>query len=142
MRTPELYAGLRGTNLRVLAWDYASMNIERSAQEAHETGISLMRPMPFAFPGDPRLVNCDDQYLFGPDLLIAPMLGSGMYRTVLLPPGEWTDFWTATTYRGPRSIRVAMSLDRIGIFLRAGLRAFHWNWPCRWFPARACPRDM
>jgi alpha-glucosidase (family GH31 glycosyl hydrolase) len=76
--------------------------------------------MPLAFPNDPRFADCDDQYLFGPDLLIAPMLGPGESRTVLLPDGEWTDFWTANSYAGPTSIQVAMPLDRIGVFIRAG----------------------
>jgi alpha-glucosidase (family GH31 glycosyl hydrolase) len=46
------------------------------------------------------------------------MLGPGESRVVLLPAGAWTDFWTAKTYTGPKRIRIAMPLDRIGVFLR------------------------
>jgi alpha-glucosidase (family GH31 glycosyl hydrolase) len=94
--------------------------IESSAQEAHETGIPLMRPMPLAFPDSPELANCDDQYLFGPDILVAPVLGPGESRTVLLPPGRWTDFWTAESFLGARPHRIATPIDRIGVFLRPG----------------------
>lgn len=94
--------------------------IVRCAQEAHEKGSPLMRPMPLAFPEAPALASCDDQYLFGPDLLIAPVLSPGESRSVLLPPGTWTDFWTAVSYTGGRAIRAATPIDRIGVFLRAG----------------------
>lgn len=94
--------------------------IVRSAEEANATGIPLMRPMPFAFPDVPMLANCDDQYMFGPDILIAPVLGPGTSRTVLLPPGRWTDFWTAETYDGGRAHEAATPIDRIGIFLQPG----------------------
>jgi alpha-glucosidase (family GH31 glycosyl hydrolase) len=89
------------------------------AQEVRESGLPLMRPMPIAFPGVPDLANCDDQYLFGPDLVIAPMLVPGNSRTVLLPPGRWIDFWTARSYSGSQSIQIPAPIDRIGVLLRA-----------------------
>ena len=94
--------------------------IMKCADEAHRTGVSMLRPMPFAFPASGKLASCDDQYLFGPDLLIAPMLGPGDSRPVVLPPGMWTDFWTGRSLRGDQLIDAEMPLDRIGIFLRAG----------------------
>lgn len=98
--------------------------IMRSVEETHATGISLMRPMPMAFPDCPQLANCDDQYMFGPDMMIAPVLGPGESRTVTFPPGLWTDFWTAVSYDGGRDggrvHRVATPIDRIGVFLRPG----------------------
>ncbi|MGB6133642.1 MAG: TIM-barrel domain-containing protein [Acidobacteriaceae bacterium] len=94
--------------------------IEICAKQAHVEGSSLMRPMPLAFPGIPALANCDDQYLFGPDLLIAPVLERGNSRSVYLPPGAWTDFWTGNSWRGSTVIEAATPIDRIGVFLRAG----------------------
>jgi len=94
--------------------------ITRSVEEAHATGIPLMRPMPMAFPDFPELANCDDQYMFGPDILVAPVLGPGESRTVLFPPGLWTDLWTADVYEGGRTHRVPTPIDRIGVFLRPG----------------------
>lgn len=94
--------------------------IEASARQAHESGIPMMRPMPFAFPGVLALADCDDQYLFGPDLLIAPVLQRGSSRRVCLPPGTWTDFWTARSWSGSTAMEASTPLDRIGVFLRAG----------------------
>lgn len=94
--------------------------IVRSAQEAHELGTPMMRPMPLAFPDCPELANCDDQYMFGPDIHIAPVHGPGNSRSVILPPGRWTDFWTADSYDGAQSHRIPTPIDRIGIFLRPG----------------------
>lgn len=94
--------------------------IAESVQEAHETGVSLIRPMPMAFPESAELSNCDDQYMFGPDILVAPVVRPGESRMVKLPPGSWTDFWTAVTYEGPQRLRVETPIDRIGLFLRSG----------------------
>jgi alpha-glucosidase (family GH31 glycosyl hydrolase) len=94
--------------------------IVRSAQEANVTGVPLMRPMPMEFPDSLKLANCDDQYMFGPDILVAPVLGPGESREVLFPPGNWTDFWTAKSYDGGRAYRIPTPLDRIGVFLRPG----------------------
>lgn len=94
--------------------------IELCAQQAHAEGSALMRPMPLAFPGIPALANCDNQYLFGPDLLIAPVLERGNSRSVSLPSGTWTDFWTGRSWSGPKVIEADTPLDRIGVFLRAG----------------------
>ncbi len=94
--------------------------IVRSAEEAHATGIPLMLPMPVAFPDSPELANCDDQYMFGSDILVAPVLAPGEARDVRFPPGIWTDFWTAKSYNGGRTHKVPTPIDRIGVFLRPG----------------------
>ncbi len=94
--------------------------IEACARQAHQEGSCLMRPMPLAYPGVAALANRDDQYLFGPDFLIAPVLEGKTSRLVYLPPGTWTDFWTAQSWSGPRAIEAKTPIDRIGVFLRAG----------------------
>lgn len=94
--------------------------IEEAAKEAHEKGVPILRPMPMAYPDLPNLAQCDDEYLFGPDLLIAPMLGPGASRSVVLPPGIWTDFWTGDSFPGGRTIEISAPIDRIGVLLRPG----------------------
>lgn len=94
--------------------------IMRSVQEANVTGIPLMRPMPMEFPDSPELADCDDQYMFGHDILVAPVLTPGEFREVRLPAGIWTDFWTAKPYDGGKTHRVPTPLERIGVFLRPG----------------------
>jgi alpha-D-xyloside xylohydrolase len=91
-------------------------------REAHESGLTPMRPYHLEFPDDPRAWDVDSAYLFGRDLLVAPVLEAGA-RTwgVYLPAGaEWTDAWTGTLYEGGRTVTVDAPLDRIPLFLRDG----------------------
>lgn len=107
---------------RKYAWLRESLlpYIIATAQKAHHTGVPIMRPMMFEYPDSELLRSCDDQYMFGDDLLIAPMVGPGEHRDVGLPPGIWTDFWTGREFRGNRTIMLATPLDRIGVLLRDG----------------------
>ncbi len=91
-------------------------------REAHETGLTPMRPYFLEFPDDPKSWDVDTAYLFGRDLLVAPVLEAGA-RTwdVYLPEGAaWTDAWTGEQYDGGRTVTVDAPLDRIPLFLRDG----------------------
>jgi alpha-glucosidase (family GH31 glycosyl hydrolase) len=76
----------------------------------------------FAWPDDPRVRDLWDEYLYGDDLLVAPVWRDGARaREVLLPPGRWEDFWDATRrYQGPATLTVAAPLGRIPVFVREG----------------------
>jgi alpha-glucosidase (family GH31 glycosyl hydrolase) len=62
----------------------------------------------------------DDQWLFGRDLLVAPIMDAGLRRTVYLPPGTWYDWWTGAATAGGRWIEAEAALDRIPLWLREG----------------------
>jgi hypothetical protein len=80
-----------------------------------------MRPLALEFPDDPQVVNMSDQYLFGPDLLVAPVLEQGAtQRTVYLPAGGWIDFRTDQIIEGPRYVTVPAPLDSLPLFIRRG----------------------
>jgi alpha-D-xyloside xylohydrolase len=88
---------------------------------AHEHGDPLMRPMFYDHPDDPRSWQIDDQYMFGPDLLVAPILGAGIEaRDVWLPAGEWVDAWSGVTVNGGTTIHCNAPLARLPVFVRAG----------------------
>jgi alpha-D-xyloside xylohydrolase len=93
-------------------------------QLAHEKGIPPMRPLFFDFPNDVRAASIDDQFLFGPDLLVAPVLTEGArQREVYLPGGTtWTDAWRGKTVEGGQCIVVEAPLERIPLYLRADAR--------------------
>src|SRR5262245_60504910 len=76
------------------------------------TGMPLVRPMPFADPKDRKLADLWDQYLFGPDLLVAPVWKVGQRRrSVYLPRGRWTSYWDRSQkFRGRRTIEVDVPL--------------------------------
>jgi alpha-D-xyloside xylohydrolase len=91
-------------------------------REAHEEGLPVMRPLFLEFPDDRAAWSVDDAYLFGPDLLVAPVLEAGATdRTVHLPAGaRWTDAWTGEAYEGGAAVTVEAPLERIPLFLRDG----------------------
>jgi alpha-D-xyloside xylohydrolase len=91
-------------------------------QAAHERGIPPMRPLLFDFPEDETAWLVDDAFMFGPDLLVAPVLEAGARsRSVYLPAGAtWHDAWTDKAFGGGQSIEVTAPLDRIPLFLRDG----------------------
>ncbi|MEI7556851.1 TIM-barrel domain-containing protein [Candidatus Chlorohelix sp.] len=88
---------------------------------AHEQGIPPMRPMFFDFPDDSQCYGIDDQFLFGPDILIAPVLEANIRkRQVYLPTGvDWREVATDKVYSGGQSIEVDAPLERIPLFVRA-----------------------
>ena len=91
-----------------------------AAQESHRTGMPIMRALVLEYPSDSVARNSTDEYEFGPDLLVAPMVTPGTRRRVHLPQGEWIDYWTRASVSGPRDTTVDVPLDRIPLFVRAG----------------------
>ena len=91
---------------------------------AHETGAPPMRPLFFDFPEDGGCYAVDDAFLFGPDLLVAPVLDEGARsRAVYLPLGAtWTDAWTGATFAGGQWITADAPLERIPLYLRDGAK--------------------
>src|SRR5262249_40068522 len=92
-----------------------------AAREA-ATGMPIVRPMPFADRKDRKLLDRWDQYLFGPDLLVAPVWKIGeRQRAVYLPRGRWRSYWDRSqTFRGRRTVTVDVPLDTIPVFVRDG----------------------
>jgi alpha-D-xyloside xylohydrolase len=89
---------------------------------AARKGTPPMRPLFFDFPDDAGAAGVDDQFLFGPDLLVAPVLFRGARkRNVYLPAGaNWTDAWTGRQWKGGQTIEAAAPLERIPLYLRNG----------------------
>jgi len=97
-------------------------DLERALSEAVATGLPLCRPMPLAFPQEPESWAFELQYLFGPDLLVAPIVRPGGRVTVWLPEGGWVDWFTGIRYEGPSRLELALPLHRFPLFARAGAR--------------------
>ncbi|GCF08917.1 glycoside hydrolase family 31 protein [Dictyobacter arantiisoli] len=95
--------------------------INEQMRIAHEKGLPPMRPLFFDFPEDAACAAIEDQFLFGSDLLVAPVLFEGARsREVYLPAGTtWTDAWSGESYAGGQRITAAAPLERIPVYLRA-----------------------
>ena len=91
------------------------------AEKTSKTGEPIMRPMFFDFPGDERCYSLDDQYMFGADILFAPMLNPGQTeREVYLPKGKWVRTTDKTVYDGGRTVTVKADPTEFIAFARAG----------------------
>lgn len=88
------------------------------------TGMPLMRALVLDFPNDPEVADIGDTYLFGPDLLVAPVTEyRARSREVYLPRGStWTDAWTGVAHAGGEWVAAEAPLDRIPLYLRDGAR--------------------
>jgi alpha-glucosidase len=115
---PEVEAIARGAiELRHLLLPYTYTAFWRHTQ----TGLPVMRPLLLGWPDDERAVACEDAFLWGDDLLVAPILRAGARRRrVYLPPGDWYDFWSGTRLAGGRVVGAEAPLERIPLFVRAG----------------------
>ncbi len=115
---PELIAIYRKyTQLRHTLQPY----VVAAAAEAAR-GMPIVRPMTFVDRKDRRLADRWDQYLFGPDLMVAPVWRIGQTsRAVYFPKGVWRSYWDpAVVFRGPTTATVPAPLDVIPVFVRDG----------------------
>jgi alpha-glucosidase len=100
---------------RLLPYIYTAM------AEASVSGIPAMRPMVFEFPEESRFAETADEFMFGSDLLVAPVVTEGdLRRSVDLPQGTWYDFRSGTPLEGGNSVTVDAPLGLIPVFARAG----------------------
>ena len=91
-------------------------------RQAHELGDPVMRPMFYGYPDDERCWAVEDQYLFGPDLLVAPVVEPGAReREVHLPRGgTWTELHSGRRFDGGQTIEAQAPLAVIPVFARDG----------------------
>jgi len=91
------------------------------AWEARQTGLPIMRALWLHYPDDEKARNMGSEYLWGRDMLIAPVFEKGaVARTVYLPKGDWYDWWTNALQTGGQSIRREVDLSVMPIYVRAG----------------------
>ncbi len=90
-------------------------------RETHDTGLPLMRAMWLHYPNDPEAVKRGDQYLWGRDLLVAPVVERGAHeRELYLPKGTWYDWWTGDKTAGGGTVEREVDLKTMPLYVRAG----------------------
>jgi alpha-glucosidase (family GH31 glycosyl hydrolase) len=93
----------------------------REAAYSAASGEPMLRALCLDYPADPASWRTSDQYLLGRDLLVAPVVYEGdTQRAVKLPSGDWYDFWSGEQLVGDQVLCVAVPLDRIPVYVRAG----------------------
>lgn len=91
------------------------------AREARDNGLPLQRALWLHYPGDVRARSVATEYLWGRDLLVAPVFTKGAAtRETYLPAGEWYDWWTNERVSGGRTVSRPIDLATMPIYVRAG----------------------
>ena len=95
--------------------------IMEQGRKACHSGYPMLRALVMHHPDDVTCRHIDDQYYFGDDILVAPVMNDEGVRDVYLPQGKWVDFWTGEHYDGQQWLSTVRSpLDRIPVYLRNG----------------------
>jgi alpha-D-xyloside xylohydrolase len=111
--------------------------------QATQTGMPVMRALTFVYPSDASLSDTWDEYLYGENLLVAPVTTAGaVSRTVYLPEGRWMDYNNKhTVYEGKKSITTDAPLGTMPLFAREGaivvrgdIVKLNNNWVENWNP--------
>ena len=107
--------------LREIMRDY----VRELMKQAHEDGSPVMRAMFYEFPEDKKCWELKDQYMFGPDLLVAPVMAPGATsRKVYLPEGcTWTCMRDGAVLEGGQTVEADAPLSCIPVYLRNGAHA-------------------
>jgi alpha-glucosidase (family GH31 glycosyl hydrolase) len=92
-----------------------------AVRECTRSGVPIMRSLWLHYPNDPIAVARGDEYLWGRDILVAPVVERGATeRKVYLPAGSWYDFWTNERHDGAREITRKVDLATIPLYVRSG----------------------
>jgi alpha-glucosidase/alpha-D-xyloside xylohydrolase len=95
--------------------------IYSAVRECTTTGMPVMRSLWLHYPDDPAAVARGDEYLWGRDILVAPVVEQGATsRAVYLPRGGWWDFWSGERVTGGREITRTVDLETTPLYVRAG----------------------
>jgi alpha-D-xyloside xylohydrolase len=90
------------------------------AVAAHSHGLPVMRAMVLEFPSDPSCAALDQQYMLGPNLLVAPIFHDDGTVDVYVPDGAWTNYLTGTTINGPRWVHQQHPASSLPMLVRPG----------------------
>lgn len=119
--SPEVFSALRDTVAR--RYQLAPY-IYTASRQAYDTGVSILRPLYYAWPDQPRAYDARSEYMFGDDMLVAPVtqpMKDGVSTVSLwLPPGRWYDDNRGELLDGGREITRDYRLDEVPVFTRAG----------------------
>ncbi|HUF68885.1 MAG TPA: TIM-barrel domain-containing protein [Longimicrobiales bacterium] len=92
-----------------------------AVRETHDRGLPIMRSLWLHYPDDELAAARGDEYLWGRDILVAPVVEPGVQRRRLyLPRGLWYDFWTEEPVHGGREIAREVDLETTPLYVRAG----------------------
>jgi hypothetical protein len=90
------------------------------AHEANTTGVPIVRPLYLDYPTSDAAYTASGEYLYGDDVLVAPITSASGSTSVWVPPGSWTDYFTGQTFTGPATVTMSAPLSRMPVLIKAG----------------------
>jgi alpha-D-xyloside xylohydrolase len=98
-----------------------------AAVNASRQGTPIIRPLVLDFPDDPNTYNLDLEYMFGDEILVAPIYNQSGRRPVYLPEGRWIDYWTQKIYRGSQTLFIEAPLKIMPLYVKANALIPTWE---------------
>jgi hypothetical protein len=90
------------------------------AQLANATGVPIVRPLYLNYPASSEAYTNPTEYLYGDNVLVAPITTASGSRTLWVPPGTWSDYFTGHVYSGPSTVTVTSPLSEMPVLIKAG----------------------
>lgn len=100
--------------------------IYTASREAYDSGVSICRPMYYDYPESGEAYTAKDQYMFGDDMIVAPITAKSdsvthlAAKKVWLPVGKWFDYFSGVLTEGNRTVENKYTLDQVPVFIKAG----------------------
>jgi alpha-glucosidase (family GH31 glycosyl hydrolase) len=98
-----------------------------SARHTYDTGLSVCLPLYYDYPTEENAYTFQTQYLFGRDIMVAPVVSAGSTDSQLvenmkvwIPPGEWVEAWSGRVFNGPTVMKRSFALQEIPYYVRSG----------------------
>jgi alpha-D-xyloside xylohydrolase len=105
----------------IIGWRMQIIPYLRSAFARYAAdGTPPFRALVLDAPGDATLLQVDDQYMIGDRMMVAPLFAGEPSRKVVIPSGNWHDFWTGQPIAGPTTIDVPAACERIPVYVKSG----------------------
>lgn len=90
------------------------------AKQANTTGVPIVRPLYLNYPASNEAYTNPTEYLYGDNVLVAPITSSSGSRSMWVPPGTWTDYFTGNVYSGPATVTVSAPLTEMPVLVKSG----------------------
>jgi hypothetical protein len=90
------------------------------AKQANQTGVPITRPLYLNYPDQDAAYTHPQEYLYGDNVLVAPITSAGGSVSAWIPPGTWTDYFTGTVYTGPSTATITKPLSEMPVLVKAG----------------------
>lgn len=95
--------------------------IYSSFYQMYQTGAPIMRGLVMHYPEDENTYSIDDQYMFGDNMMVCPVLTKGaVTRTIYFPKGDWFDYWTGEKIEGHQYKLVVTPIEKLPIYVKSG----------------------